>query len=97
MKYCKHCGQEVNDDSVVCHHCGRQIEELQIKEKESSGLGVASIVFGALGGWIGLILGIIGLFTYKTEQNRKNSKIGIFLFAGWVVLAVTIAILIEYA
>lgn len=83
MKYCSHCGAEVNDDAVVCVNCGCSLE----KEKEESSIwGILSIVFGALGGWLGIVFGIIGLCTYKEQSNRKKCKIGIGLFFGWVVL-----------
>jgi uncharacterized membrane protein YvbJ len=92
MKYCKFCGEEVSDDAVVCRHCGRQIEELQSASQEGSGMGIAAIIFGALGGWLGLIFGIIGLVTYKLPQNRRNCKIGIGLFLGWIVLYVILIV-----
>lgn len=28
-KFCKHCGQVIPADAVVCTHCGRQVEELR--------------------------------------------------------------------
>ncbi len=92
MKYCKFCSQEVNDDAVVCCRCGRQIEELQSAGQEGGGMGIASIIFGALGGWLGLLFGIIGLSTYKLPVNRRNCKIGIGLFVGWIVLYLIIVV-----
>lgn len=88
MKYCKYCGKEINASAVVCPYCGCQIEEMQ--PAESGGMGIAAIIFGALGGWLGLLFGIIGLSTYKTEKNRKNCKIGIGLFIGWIILWIII-------
>ena len=28
-KFCKHCGQVIPQDAVICTHCGRQVEELK--------------------------------------------------------------------
>lgn len=28
-KFCKHCGQPIPEDAVLCTHCGRQVEELK--------------------------------------------------------------------
>ena len=28
-KYCKHCGQLIDIDCVICIHCGKQVEELK--------------------------------------------------------------------
>lgn len=27
-KFCKHCGEKIPKDAVLCTHCGRQVEEL---------------------------------------------------------------------
>ena len=29
MKFCKHCGQKIEKDAVVCIYCGKQVEILQ--------------------------------------------------------------------
>lgn len=28
MKYCKHCGEQIDADCVVCPKCGKQVEQL---------------------------------------------------------------------
>lgn len=28
-KFCKFCGEKINDDAVICTKCGRQVEELK--------------------------------------------------------------------
>lgn len=32
-KYCKHCGEKIAEDAVICTKCGRQVEEIK-KDKE---------------------------------------------------------------
>lgn len=32
-KYCKHCGQIIDYDCVVCPKCGKQVEELKSSDK----------------------------------------------------------------
>lgn len=32
-KYCKHCGQIIDYDCVVCPKCGKQVEELKTDDK----------------------------------------------------------------
>ena len=34
MKFCKHCGKEINEKAIVCIHCGRSVEEQQEKQKK---------------------------------------------------------------
>ncbi|MCM1196100.1 MAG: zinc ribbon domain-containing protein [Roseburia sp.] len=87
MKYCNHCGAEIADEAVVCVKCGCSVETKTVTP-EGSVLGILSIVFGAFGGWLGLVLGIIGLCMYKEPNNRKKCKVGIGLFIGWVVILI---------
>lgn len=32
MKFCKHCGNKIPKDAVLCVHCGRQVEELEQRQ-----------------------------------------------------------------
>lgn len=34
--YCKHCGNQIDDDSVFCSHCGKQVSENNISIKDTS-------------------------------------------------------------
>lgn len=87
-KYCSKCGAKIDKDAEICPHCGCRVKT----EKDRSWLGVCSIIFGALGGLLGLIFGIIGLSTSQNEKIRKNCKIGIGLFCGWIVLSIFLAL-----
>ncbi|HPG91809.1 MAG TPA: hypothetical protein PK675_00180 [Clostridia bacterium] len=89
MKYCEKCGSEMYDDAVICTNCGCSTKKIA---KEGKALGVCAIVFGALGGWLGLILGIIGLSIYKERPNKVNSAIGLGLFCLWAVIWIVIRI-----
>ena len=33
MKYCKHCGEKIDDECVVCPKCGKQVEEIKVEDK----------------------------------------------------------------
>ena len=33
MKYCKHCGSQIDDECVICPKCGKQVEELRSREQ----------------------------------------------------------------
>ena len=59
---------------------------------ESAGLGVCAIVFSALGGWLGLVLSIIGLSTYKNAGNRAMCKVGLGICIGWFVFGFIIGL-----
>ena len=92
MKYCSKCGSQIEDDAIICPNCGRQIEA--VKQEESSGLSIAALIFSILGGWLGLILDIIGLCTLKDEKNRKRCKAGLIISICWVVAIVIYVIVV---
>lgn len=35
FKYCKFCGEKINEDAVICTKCGRQVEELKKAASEN--------------------------------------------------------------
>ena len=90
--FCKNCGEQLPDDANVCPKCGTSVRqensqnEPVVQNQESSAIGILSIVFGALGGFLGLIFGIIGIATYKKPENKKKCYIGIGLFCAWIVI-----------
>ncbi len=36
MKFCKHCGQQIPFDAVICTKCGRQVEEMHSSSDKSA-------------------------------------------------------------
>jgi len=90
MKYCEKCGSEIIDDAVICTNCGCPTKE---NKKEGKAIGICAIIFGALGGLIGLVLGLVGLSVYKERPNRINSAIGLGLFCLWAVAWIVMKII----
>lgn len=51
MKFCSHCGAEINDDAVICMNCGCQVDGADTQEqdpgvaKTNQNLGTAAKVF----------------------------------------------------
>ena len=35
-KFCKHCGQKIDKDAIICPHCGCQVEEIKNKSNENN-------------------------------------------------------------
>ncbi len=35
-KFCKHCGEKIPEDAVLCTHCGRQVEEIKSQAQQPS-------------------------------------------------------------
>lgn len=58
----------------------------QTQKQESGALGILAIIFSVLGGWLGLVLSIIGLCTYQTPEHKTKCKVGLGFCIGWFVL-----------
>lgn len=60
-----------------------------VKSEESWLYAILALIFGALGGWLGLLFGIIGLIRYK-ELNESGKRvmcgIGIGLWVFWIII-----------
>ena len=69
-----------------------QQTNVQPVKPESGALGICAIIFSVLGGWLGLLLSIIGLCTYKTPEHRTKCKIGLGLVIGWFVIGIIIGL-----
>ena len=90
-KYCSNCGGVVDAKAVVFPKCGCCLET----EKKSSIIGIFAIIFSVLGGWLGLVLSIVGLFYYKEDDEEcvkglTYCKIGLGISIAWIVIAVLI-------
>lgn len=92
MKYCIKCGNECVDEAVVCVKCGCAFPKLKANQEENPAWGILSIIFGALGGIIGLVFSILGLATYKSKENIKKCYIGIGLFCLWMALSIILTV-----
>lgn len=55
-------------------------------------LSILAVVFGALGGWLGLLFGILGLCQNKSGDPgvKTRSIIGMVLFGIWIVILIAL-------
>lgn len=60
--------------------------------KEPIGLSVCALIFGLLGGWLGLVLGIVALSKNKDPGNRTRAIIGIVAWACWMIVYIVYGI-----
>ena len=92
LKFCKHCGEKIPEDAVVCTKCGRQVEELKktsgeqiIINNNNSAVANATAIAGGYGRlrnkWVALILCIfLGYFgVHKFYEGKVGMGI-IYLF-----------------
>lgn len=60
--YCKNCGQEINDNAVVCPLCGVQQKDLAQQTSDNGGFGW---------GVLGCCLPIVGLILFLVWKDSK--------------------------
>ena len=54
-KYCKHCGEIIDEECVVCPKCGKQVEELKTDKNiiiNNSASAAASAASNSTGGYV---------------------------------------------
>ena len=87
--FCYNCGNQVDDNAVVCVHCGCQLKEIKSNSSHNeskSGIGVLMALFL---GVVGLIVGIC-IFPKRTIARKT-------FFYGWIVtFLITLAIKIFF-
>ncbi len=98
MKFCKHCGEKIPEDAVICTKCGRQVEEIGSKNSQFVINNVANSAASTPAGvrycnkWVSLILCLfLGFFG---GHKFYEGKIGLGLvymftcgglFIGWLI------------
>ena len=79
-KYCSNCGNEVDDDAVVCIKCGCAIKQEEERSAcAGSALGILGIVFAWLFAIVGHILSIIGIVVGINEYKKTGKVVGLIL------------------
>lgn len=71
--FCQKCGEEINDEAVVCTKCGCAVEKnskpVSVPDEEKTGIGIA------MGLFLGVIGLIIGLCLYKDGTIARQTFI----------------------
>ena len=102
--YCQRCGQKLNDTDQFCPHCGLPIDHeeaergyqrynapVDVNDRPSQVLGILSIIFAfASVGYVGIILGIIGVCLALEKKNRILNLVGIFISSLMILLSVVV-------
>lgn len=97
LKFCKHCGEKIDKDCVICPKCGKQVEQLKSDEKNiiinnsSSSSASATAFMGAtpppvyLGKpknkWVALLLCIFTICGHKFYEGKIGMGI-LYLCTG---------------
>ena len=104
--FCTKCGKEIDNDAVVCPYCNSATSEaatdvstqqVVTPQPASNGMGIASIVLGALGIVFGLLIALLGyifggagLALAITARNKNGAST--LTTVGMVVSIFTLAL-----
>ncbi|MBO5745064.1 MAG: zinc-ribbon domain-containing protein [Clostridia bacterium] len=96
MKFCQHCGAQIDEKAVICIHCGRALEapKNQPAAEDSSSIGFAILAF--LFPIVGFILYAVNSSTHpkKAKSALKGAIVGLVLgFVGTIIYYVAYFIL----
>ena len=92
--YCKNCGQEIDDEAVICPSCGTEQRAPKTKAEENKIFGILGIVFAFLEQMVGLAFSIVGICIYKDPKNRRLAFIGLWLNIAMIVLGLIVSVVI---
>ena len=91
MKYCSHCGAQIDDNAVICVKCGCSVAQNNTNPQDAPNAGFAVLrVFFPV---VGLILWLVWMNTspLKAKSCGKGALIG---FISGVVLWLIYAVII---
>ena len=108
MKYCSHCGTQLEDSAMFCHRCGCACENYynpsqtysqnhmqSTPNNNISALAIVGFVFAFLNALVGLICSIVAYKSAVTDGNLKSknfAKTGIILSAVFLALQIILII-----
>ena len=102
--YCKFCGKEINDKSVVCPHCGCQVGEIKSDVENArpttekvNGMSIAGFILACISflitlygtvATVGLVLCIIGM----KQCDENGEKLKGLAIAGIIISTVSLVL-----
>ena len=91
--FCQKCGEEINDEAVVCTKCGCAVEKNQKPEpRPDEPKTVIGVVAGLFLGLIGLLIGIC---LYKEGTIARKTFIKAWAITFGVVFAICLIVVIS--
>ena len=93
--YCKNCGNQVDDNAVVCPYCGAGVRNAPVEEKKKpvNGLGIAGFVISILSLWLGMYFCIASILALVLSAVavalRKKYSVNGLAIAGLVISCIT--------
>lgn len=93
--FCKNCGNQVDDNAVVCPHCGVATHNLETaRQSSSNGFAIAGFVLSFFFALLGLIFSAVGINKAKTTGSGKGlATAGLIISLLWFALVILIVII----
>ena len=101
-KFCKHCGEKIPEEAVICTKCGRQVEQISpanpnivINNTNTNSNTNNYIVGKSKNKWISLALCIVTVCGHKFYEGKIGMGI-IYLFTlglfgiGWFIAIIVL-------
>lgn len=105
-KFCKHCGEKIPEDAIICTKCGRQVEEIKktgteqiVINNNNSAVATASASVIGVGAhqknkWISLLLCIFTICGHKFYEGKIGMGIIYFFTCGLFFIGWAIDIIV---
>ena len=77
MKYCSKCGQEINDEAVICVHCGCAVVGANKARPEADAPSAGWSILA----WFLPVIGLILYFVWKDDKPLQAESVLCGLFA----------------
>ena len=97
LKFCKHCGEKIPEDAIVCTKCGRQVEEIKknsdqiiINNNNSASAAASASAIAIADGlehgrpknkWVALALCVFTICGHKFYEGKVGMGV-IYLFTA---------------
>ena len=81
MKYCAHCGSEIDEKAVICVHCGCPVENHNTPAENPNDTN--HVLFGLLGAVVP-VAGLILFIIWRNEHPKRAKAAGIGALIGWI-------------
>lgn len=90
-KVCPKCGHEYNRDLPNCPNCNNETyQKDKPKNNGDETFGIVALIFSIIGGWIGLVLSIIGLSKFKSGKTKTLCTISLVISIIWIALEISL-------
>ena len=95
MKYCSHCGAQIDDNAVICVKCGCSVAQNNTNPQDApnAGFAVLSFFFPV----VGLILWLVWMNTspLKAKSCWKGALIGVIVsVVAYIIVSIIYVVVI---